>query len=246
MPMSIQLRDLQILKFVYTQRVATYNQISRRFFAGKHSTLVERCLRRHREANYLTPYPIRIGKKINQYVEVTAKGFELIKESWDFDVDNPLFKSESPLHDINLNEIIFKLEGLKSFKMFYSENILQSSSSLKADLIFADLVKLYSDGALLLNGPDGLLYVYAVEFEQSKKNPDRYREKFQSYYRVSGIDGVIYVYSSQEIANSLAKIDREVCGDDKSILYLSSVDNVLNSNGKIYFENNKSQGIELY
>jgi hypothetical protein len=246
LPISVQLRDLQILKFVYACRVATYNQIARRFFKGKHYSLVTRCLRRHRESNYLNAYSMRIGKTIVQYVEITPKGFNLIKESWPFEIDNPLFKSDSPMHDIHLNEILLKFEVLKSFKAFYTENLLQSSTALKTDLPIRDLSKLYSDGALLLNGPDGLPYVYGVEFEQSKKAPERYREKFQAYYRAEGIDGILYVVTDQEIANSIAKEDLAVCDESKSLLYLSSLESVLSSNKQIYFKNNKSEGIELF
>lgn len=246
MGIVLQQRDIEILKFVFVSRVASYGQIARKFFHDLHPTILERCLRRHRDAKHLVAHSIRINKKTIHFVEITPKGFDLIKEQWSFEIDNPHYKSESPLHDIHLNEIVLKLESLKSFKGYYSENLLQSSTFLKSERFFSDLAKVNADGGLILNGPDGKLYVYSIEYEQSKKAHNRYLEKFSEYYRTSGIDGVIYVVTEQSIAEALAKADCEICKDRRSLLYLGFYEEVLASNGRIYLENNRANGIGLF
>ena len=127
-----------------------------------------------------------------------------------------------------------------------SENLLQSSSALRADMKFRDLARLNADAALVLNGPDRQTYVYGVELELSKKAPERYQEKLQSYYRADGIDGVIYITANQEIQDSLTRIDSDLCKQRDSILYLGSEADVLKSDKKIYFRNAKANGIELF
>ncbi len=181
-----------------------------------------------------------------RYVEATEKSWPLIRELWSFEVESPHFKSESPIHDLRIIEVFLRLEKLKTFRFFYSENLLQSSLALAQDQDTRDLVKLQADGALLLDGPDGRSYVYGIEFEISKKSPERYREKLAAYYLARGIDGVIYICSEREIVNSLARIDEELRGERDSILYFGFENEVLKSKEKIYFKNGKEHGIELY
>lgn len=161
-------------------------------------------------------------------------------------MSSPHFKSESPNHDLRFNEILFRFEKLKTFRSFYPENLLQSSLALSEDQDIRDLAKLQADGALLLNGPDGRTYKYGVEFEISKKTPERYREKLGSYYLAQGVNGVIYICSEREIVSSLTQIDEELREGKSSILYFSFENEVLKSKGKINFQNAKEHAIELY
>jgi hypothetical protein len=244
--LMLQERDTRILKFVYASRVASYSQILKRYFKGCHRTAAYRRIRHLRKENFLKLESTVVYDKVLEYFRITEKAWEQICDSWPFTIDSPYFKSESPSHDLRLNSIFFCFEKLKSFKIFLPENLLQSSSALKADMKFRDLARLHADGALVLMGPDGQTYVYGIELELSKKAPDRYQEKLQSYYRADGIDGVIYITADQEIENSLAKIDSDLCKQRDSILYLASETDVLNASHRMYFKNAKVNGIELF
>ncbi|MFZ4402790.1 MAG: hypothetical protein ACOYOK_01700 [Pseudobdellovibrionaceae bacterium] len=246
MSIRLQNRDIQILKFIFAFRVASYRQILARYFRDCHRTAAYRRIRDLRKENLLKLESTVVNDQSVDYFRITDQAWQLIKNSWPFDIDTPYFKSESPDHDLRLSEIFFRMENLKSFRSFMTENLLQSSSELKADIKFRDLAKLYADGALVLKGPDGQTYVYGIELELSKKARDRYSEKLKSYYKADGIDGVIYIASSQEISNALTKSDDTVCTQRDSILYLGSEDDVLKSDKKIYFKNSKANGIELF
>lgn len=138
----------------------------------------------------------------------------------------------------------FKIGGIEATDLL--SVLLQSSVALAQDGNFRDLVNLQADAALLLNGPDGRLYIYGIEFEISKKSPERYRDKLAAYYLSQKIDGVIYVCSEREIANSLARIDKELRQEKDSILYFGFENGVLEADSKIIFQNAKEHSIELY
>jgi len=180
-----------------------------------------------------------------KYVETTEKAWKAIREQWSFEVDRPHYRSESPLHDLRLNEVLFRFEKLNCFRSFYTENLLQSSSALAQEPNLRDLAKLQADGAMTVVGPDNRILTYGIELESSKKTPERYREKVASYYLARRIRGVIYICSEQEILNSLARIDTEVRGENKSFLFTALESEVLKSEGKMFFKSTQEHGIEL-
>lgn len=246
MAIEVQKRDAKILKMVFACRVASYSQIANRCFGDLHKTIAYRRIRKLCDNGLLQPKIAVSDKFEDKYLEATEKSWKHIQELWSFVVDRPHFKSESPVHDLRLNEIVFRLEKLKTFRAFYTENLLQSSSALAQDKYVRDLVNIQADGALFLNGPDGKIYVYGVEFESSKKAPERYRDKLSAYYLARGISGVIYICSEQEIVSSLVRIDKELREDRRSILHFGFENEVLESRDKIVFKNAKEHAIELY
>ena len=246
MALEIQERDTRILKFVFACKVASYQQIVRRCFSASDKSAGYRRIRKLCEAGYLKPLSTVAPPNEVKYVETTEKAWKAIKELWSFEVDRPHFRSESPLHDIRLNEIFFRLERLGSFRAFYTENLLQSSSLLAQEPNLSDLAKIQADGALVISGGNNRLLTYGVELESSKKTPERYRAKIASYYTARRISGVIYACSEREIANSLARVDEEVRGERSSIVFLGNEDEVLKSEQEIQFKNTQGQLMKLY
>jgi len=239
--MELQTRDIQILKFVFACRVVSYRQILKRFFPKNHHSIGYRRIDTLYNAGLLTVQSGLLLKKSIQFVGITEKGWDCIKLEWPFEIDKPYFKSESPLHDLRMNEVFFQLERSPSYKLFLTENILQSSSELKSDLKYRDLIKLYADAALVLSGAENRLFVYGIELEISKKAPERYKEKLASYYRADGIDGVIYITGNTEIQRAIQHMDKEVCGENSSILYSLLESDVLNGRANLILQNKKIQ-----
>lgn len=243
--MILQPRDIQILKFVYACRVVSFKQIRRKFFTNNTKCIPYRRILGLISDRYLD---VRCEKKKNYFeklVSLTELGWKTICDQWSFEIDNPLFKSDSIFHDLRINEILFRLEKLKCFRQYLTENLLQSSSEIQNDIKFRDLSKLYADGALVLNGTSGRIFVYGVELEISKKSPERYIEKLSSYYRADGIDGVLYVVSDQQIYDALVRANSEVCKNQDSILYLALEADVLNESSNSTIFKNGVKNLEL-
>lgn len=246
MPLVLQRRDVEILKYAFAYRVVTYNQIRRKYFARNDESTARRRIRLLCKEGYLRASFVCTHDKSIKCVSATEKAWKMIRESWPFEVDNPYFKSESPDHDIRLAEVLLCVEKLSSFQSFMTENLLQSTSALQENQLYRDLAILQADGALLLNGPDGRQYLYGIELELSKKTPERYQEKIRSYYQVSGVDGVIYICATQELMGLIARADRDVRTTPESIVFLGLERSVLESKEKIYFKNVEQKGIGFF
>ena len=246
MAVNIQTRDRRIMEFAFSFRVVTYGQIRRKFFAKNYESASRNRIRSLVNHGYLRSISSEFENQLIRSVSINEKSWPLIAGKWGFEVDKPYFRSESIEHDFRLAEIGLRFEKLKLFDQFLPENLLQSSSYLAAHSLYRDMVNLQSDGALALKDADGTSFLYAVELEISKKAPERYVRKLEGYYRAGGIDGVIYVCGSQEIADLVARADRSVRTDKESIVYLGSESSVLSSREKIIFKGVDNAGIGLY
>lgn len=245
MPIDLQPRDLRIMRHVFVHRVATYDQIRRKFFSKNFETVARNRLRKLVKHGYFRSFGAERGGVLIRCLILTEKAWPIISEGWGYDVDNPHFRSESVEHDFRLAEVVLRFEKLQSFARFLSENLLQSSSALAADPIFRDTVNLQSDGVLVLKDKDGGSILYAVEYEISKKAPDRYIRKLEGYYQAGGIDGVLYVCGNQEIAAAVAQADRKIRTSNESIVFLAGEPGVLKSEAKIIFKGVNGGGIGL-
>jgi hypothetical protein len=233
------------MKFVFACRAVTYDQIARRHFPKTNEIVVRRRIRRLADAGYLKIGVIDLAGKVVRVVQPLPAMWPVISEKWQFAVDTPHFKSESPEHDVRMAEVFMRLEKLTSYRSFFTENLLQSSTALAEDPRFKDAARIQSDGALTVVDAKGVSKIYAVELELSKKTPDRYRQKFIDYYLAHSLDGVLYVSPEREVVSLVARIDQEISRDRDSIVHFAFESSVLSANPKIIFSNREEQKIEL-
>lgn len=243
---EIQRRDIEIMQFAFEFRVVTYNQIRRRYFLGKNESASRNRINHLAKHGFLKTYGWDSSGFLHKCASPTEKAWDVISNSWGYEIQNPHFKSESREHDFRFAEVAMKLQKLKLYEELITENLLQSSLEFKSDPNFRDLVTLQSDGVLKLRDPNKERHLYAIEFELSKKTQDRYVSKLSSYYKAGGIDGVLFVCGTPEIKTLLTRIDTEVRRDQDSTVYLALESEVLRSGEKLLFEASDKSVIGLY
>jgi hypothetical protein len=242
---EIQTRDIQLMKFVFACRVVSYDQIARRHFVKTSETTARRRIFKLVKAGFLSASPLGLNNNVIRVVQPLPVSWSLICEKWPFELDSPHFKSESPEHDVRMAEVFMQFEKLGSFRSFFTENMLQSSSTLAEDPRFADLAKIQADGAMTIEDAHGEPRIYGVEYELSKKSPDGYRQKLIDYYLARGIDGVLYVSPKPEVQRLLAKIDEEIGQDREPRVWFCSEENALRGSLPITFNNRLEQSLEF-
>lgn len=245
MSVQIQQRDEQVLKFIYACRVVTSRQILNRHFPGRHKTAGYARIRALIKAGLIRFGATTVNGHLTRYIQPLPKCWDIIGTKWTFDVDHPLFKSESPEHDIRVTECMMRIEKLKGFRSFFTENLLQSSSALAEDPRFGALSRIQSDGALTIIGKNGVPEIYAFEFELNKKNLERYREKITSYFLAKGIDGVFYVSPKTEVATALAKVEAEFGEHRMPLVWVATEESALRHDHALQFVNRLGEKIEF-
>lgn len=245
MKVELQPRDIQILKFVFACRVASYDQIFRRHFSGIKYEVARRRLRKLGVAGFIKISVLELFGKSLRVVQPLPKIWPYICEKWPLHVDVPHFKSESLEHDVRLTEVFMRLEKLKSFKSYFTENLLQSSTTLAEDPRFRDLTKIQADGALTVQDQKGNLRLYGVEFELSKKSPEGYMQKLIDYYLARGIDGVLYISPKDQVFSLLTRTDSEIGKNRRPLVWFCSEQTALAQSNKIIFKNREDHILEL-
>lgn len=245
MRIAIQERDRKVLKYVFENRVATVKQIKRLAFENSRKNVVYQRLHELRMIGML--YRTIFERYNNVYIQLepTPKGFECIRNLWAFEVDRPHYKSESPQHDIRLGDLRFEFERLKCFDSFLPENLLSSSTELQKDHELATLCEMNPDAALFIEELNGLRKMYAVEFEMSKKSPDRYHRKLLGYYTRHVVDGVLYFCSEQQVLNAVARADIETRGSRDPKVYFALERDVLGFIDKMQFKDSELNVLEF-
>jgi len=246
MSLELQPRDVELVRFVYAHRVVSYSQIWRKFFSDRHKTTVSHRLKRLRNDGFIKSamMPIKAGYA-ERYFMPSEKAYEVVRHSWGFEIDRPLYKSESIVHDLHMVDLAIRMERLTQFNKLLPENLLQSSTALIQDPFLGDLVRAQSDGALYVTGKSGRGYLFALEMELSDKSLDRYKEKLSAYYLMKGIQGVLYVCSDQRVIAPLVKADEEIRKERESVLHFALEADALASSNKITFRNAKSGSFDL-
>lgn len=246
MPIELQQRDVELIRFVYAHRVVSYSQIWQKFFANRTIGTISPRLRKLTRDGFLKSamMPIR-NNYTERYFMPSEKSYEVVRHHWGFEIDMPHYKSESIAHDMCLVDLAFRMEKLTQYSKLLPENILQSSSALSQDTFLGDLSRAQSDGALYVTGKSGRVILFALELELSTKNVERYKSKLSAYYLAKGIRGVLYVCADQTIMSLLTKADEEIRTDRDSILHFTLLADALADCDKITFRNAKSGSFDL-
>jgi hypothetical protein len=242
----LQARDKTVLKFVYEQRVVSFEQIARVFFVGNHKSIPSRRLKLLRKEGYLWMDFIMYGEIGKRYFGSTPMGFEVIRRSWRFHVDRPLYRSESVAHDLRIVDFVLKLQQLKQFGKFYSENLLQSSTDLAEDHVLKAFSRANSDGCLVIkNDKSETSIVCGFEMEINPKSIERYKTRLAHYYQAHHVDCVLFVCSQQSIINAIAKADAQLRDRRESLLYFTLEKSAFTEDGKLIFRNASGKKLEF-
>ena len=237
-------RDKQILKYLFEQKVASQENIYRRFFPQVAKSIMVRRLQKLIKGKFIGKTGRNFNNRLQVYYFLLPYGLEVVRPSFTFDIATPYFKSGAIDHDLELAEIRMGLETYPMVERFYSENYLQNCC-LEDDLQeLIPLRELNSDGAILVKTEDGQFFA-AIEYERSKRTYGKYVEKFTDYYLSQSITAVFYICEGREITNFIAKIDREVKHSFKAKIYTTIRKNMAEKEKKLPFKNSKGDVFNL-
>ena len=232
-------RDVRIMQFAFEQRALSFEQIHRRFFELTKQPTVHYRLGRLIKDGYLSKYgQTRNGPLIFVY-GLKGKGFDKAREGYRFEIAEPYFKSDSPLHDISLTDVRVRLEKYQMFADYISENMLQACSGLANSPEYQPFAQINSDAVLVLKGPNKKFRV-ALEFEASSKKGFRYRKKLMQYYLSPEIVAVFYVCRDRHIENLIRNADAEFESQFESKIYTCQEDVVHSGISPLPFTNRKN------
>lgn len=231
-------RDYQLFRFLFRGKVSTLVQINRHIFSSIGEKTVHRRLNKLAKANFLAKDVFLYNDKPKITYGLGELGLDKIREQLPYRAPKKPQKSDSPEHDITLNEIRFALIKSRRIVSCLSESELQSSPDFRNDHRLKPYIELNSDGVLFLSKGNETVLV-ALEYDANKKTTTRYKEKLMDYYKHSSIAAVFYIGRDKGILSMVQNAERMVAKDvdRKFKLYYSNLENVLGDIEQVVFEN---------
>lgn len=231
-------RDYQLFHFLFRGKVSTLDQINLHIFNSVSEPTLNRRLGKLIRSNYLVKGVFLSNDKPKITYSLSELGLNKIREQLSYRVAKRPQKSDSPVHDIALNEIRMSLIGSQRILSCFSESELQSSLDLKNDHRLKPFVELNSDGVLSISKGSEKIFT-ALEYDANKKTIARYKEKLMEYYKHSSIPAVFYVGRNEGILSMIQNAERIVAKeiDKKFKFYYCVLEDVLRSESSVTFEN---------
>ncbi|MGE3611010.1 MAG: hypothetical protein AB7I27_15575 [Bacteriovoracaceae bacterium] len=234
-------KDIDFFHYLHARKIATIDHIGRDCYAtlGK-AGLYKRLLRLEKE-NLIQGFISSStgGKKI---YNLTRSGF-ITKVKGDRETKRKELKSDAIKHDLGLCEINHALLKSKIITQYQTENSLQTWKIKDIGEAFEPFVRNNSDAAIEIT-IDGAKIYFAIEYEVSLQNYQRYKEKIGNYYKESGITRVLYVLKDEANIKVLMEIEKELDEAKLGKFFYTSFDKLV-SNQDMSFINWKGEVIEI-
>lgn len=192
--MQLTKRDLDILRWVNSHRMATVEQVAKKFSMGIPATY--RRLRKLAFDGYLKFERIFVDKP-GVYL-VTAKGVQVSND----ELPPTRIRLGSYEHDINLVDLAITLEQ-KTGGLWRTDRLIRRDKGLQGVGVSGHS----PDGVLTL--PNGK--VIALELELSQKSQRRVEKILKNYARKSEYTEIWYYCGSQRLEERIAQASPKMC-----------------------------------
>lgn len=233
-------RDIDFFCYLHSLKVATIEQIGRDCYPQLASPgLYKRLLRLEKEG--MIQGIISSSSNGKKVYNLTTKSFKTYVQFGE--IKRCELKSDAIKHDLGLVEIRRALVQSKLVKKYLSENSLQTWPIKTLGESFGPFVQNNSDAAIEILVDDTLLH-FAVEYEISFKNNQRYEEKIQSYSAETGIMGVLYILPDDESIKTMMNLEKSKDTKQKAKFFYTTLERLV-QNQDMSFTNWKGKQIKL-
>lgn len=234
---------LRVLAYLAEQKISTAKQIDKYCFFDASHSLVWKVLKQLRNAKLVETWAIRQDQtRCYLLFSLTKNGLKELKDQGQLELEDFQIRSNSPLHDIVLNDLRLFFSRIVNCELFVSENILRSKV-LEEELPDLGIFRSHrSDSAVYMN-MNGDRNWLALEYERTQKAHARYENKIKSWYQSENIYGVLLVAENEALIRQMSKIESKILPHlPRKILY-SSLSHIHSVKTEVKFLNCQNQSL---
>lgn len=226
-------KDLEFLRYLHAVKVSTYERIHRDIYPGYKITSVGNRIRKIQDNGLIEVNYGRLilgGKRI---VSLSQKGYNLYLRTGD-ELRIEL-KSDSILHDLELNDIRSSMMHCDDVIEYKTENQIQT---------WEDDFRSINSDALVTISRNGESFLMPLEYERSHKKASRYNDLVHRYYGDDGISATLYIARDYSIMNKVMDIERKLYPWEHPKIFYCCVDDFLKDRHKT-FQNFKGNSLMI-
>ena len=195
----IDKRDLQLLRYLFAVKVATYQQINRDIYPGISFDRTSQRIRALEDNGLVEIARSRLILGSKRTVSLRKRSFEkLIRNG---DEKRKEFKSDSIVHDIGLGDLRHLLQKSPKVVAYRTENEIQTWGG--------DERKLNSDAIVTIALAKRNISV-PIEYERTQKGKARYGPLVKKYYSASDFPILFFVSEEQHTIDLVQEIEKKL------------------------------------
>lgn len=239
--MHLSEHDLNLLKYLFKVKVATYKQIHRDIYPMyAMKTTYKRVITLQKNRLLFSSYN-RIGLPKEKVLSLTKLGYgKFVEIGGESRVE---LKSDAVAHDLVLADIRHKFLKLKQIKDYYTENQVQTWWQKSSDYVQKGLASLNTDALALTSIGDELVWA-AIEYEPSEKSEARYRSIVKRFYSNDDLTFVLYCCGNEKIKSRLIEAEQKIYKNSFPKLFFN-VKNFSNTGDTFIFLNRDKKKLSL-
>ena len=231
-------RDKELFLYLFYNKIASIAQIKEDLFKGISMRAVYQRLRKLQMAEWIecTPYKDEKGR-LSSHFNVTKKCLSHhLKKS--IEVEGGSLKSDSILHDLQLNDIRRFFLSKKCIESYFTENELATNLDLKGHLKISSYGFARVDSVVRVKAKDGNLCHLGVEYEHTFKSKERCRQKIKNYYLKPQVEVILFIYKSKGIYNRFSDLETLFSQQyDHPKLFFLDIKEMTSRNNEVVFKN---------
>jgi len=231
---EITLRDRKLFKYLFTNKIASNEQIRVDVFNNSSKQVVHRRLDKLINAKFLDAKYLRTkGNRLIYFLTNKAMtNYIGIKK----DIIKAHKKSYCPYHDLTLVDIKRKLFDSDIVTNYYSENTL-STGIYDNDELIKSIRELNPDAILKVN-IRGEEYYFTLEYERSQKVIKRYESLIKNYYQSPHVQAVLFICENEQIKRQVMKAEKRVVSQNEFKFFYTTLEelnslNFINQNQEV-------------
>ena len=234
-------RDEVFFKYLYSSRIASIKQIKRDIFPDCSREVMGRRINKLVRAKFITV--VALGKmKIFKGYSITEKTFSSFIIPCYEEMNRKQWKSDSPLHDMELVDIRYFLLKKKFVKKYVPENLLQAGVGISCDI--KPLVKHHPDGIVKVE-IDKTIYTFCLEYDAHEKSHLRYEDIFNRYYLDKSVTAVFFITREKSLLQTLVSLERRLFTKMTPKFYYCTLDDLLSGRDEIILINQKKRRLKI-
>lgn len=238
----ISKRNLTLLRYLFTNKVALFKQIHRDIFTGTSRQYVQQEIAKLLSYNFIES-KIYYRESRLPYYSLTPLGFRLLFEKDAKDMRQEL-NSQATKHDLELVDIRSIFLKSPVVTSYYSENELKCGLNYISDFDLVSVEDFGCDAIVVVNA-EGQELIMAIEYEISLKSKERYVQLFTKYYVETKIHSVLYITEKESMINTLRKVDQECSGKNDPKMHFTTFQKVLDATTELEFDNGTNEMLTI-
>ena len=208
---NITANDINLLKYLFINKVASREQINRDVYSGYWPQSVRKRLFRLKQDKFISAKrPISAWKDQTSLYGLTNKGLKLITSL----IKTPLLKkrldSDSIEHDLNLVDIRRNLALKNCVKKYFTENQIHNEARFYEDERFIIFNQLRFDALVEYSRDFKNKVLIPIQYERMEKSNERYKKILSVFYLESSIPAIIYITDNDKIEKKIKDNERDI------------------------------------